>query len=175
MGVQEKYYATLITPEGKEIDLSSNIRYDYELHLDKSNIKGKVISNAVVVFCRMNQITSLDLPNAEKVNCVCNEITSLNLPNAIKVNCSSNPIKSLKLPKARFVSFTETSLNAIVTDCGEFKRTIWSQKVGDNIYTYIGCGCFTLEKAIEAINEKYSGKEAEDYINKVKQSQSLAE
>ena len=58
-------------------------------------------------------------------------------------------------------------------DCGSIDRQIWSQRVGETIYTYIGCGRFTLEEAIVAINKRYSDQEAVDYINKVKLSQSL--
>ena len=97
------------------------------------------------------------MPNATNVYCDNNQLTSLDLPNVIEVYCHNN------------------NLTSLVKNCGNEKRTIWSQKIDKIIYTYIGCGRFTLHEAIESINKKYTGKDAEDYINKVKLSQSLVD
>ena len=65
---------------------------------------------------------------------------------------------SLVIPKYNILN--------IVHYCGERNRVIYILKEDPN-RIHIGCGKFTKEKAIEAINKKYSNKEQQDYINKV--------
>ena len=73
---------------------------------------------------------------------------------------SENFVKefSLVIPKYNILN--------IVHYCGKNNRPIYITK-NNPTKVVIGCGKFTKEKAIEAINKKYNGNEALDYINKV--------
>ena len=51
---------------------------------------------------------------------------------------------------------------------GKYNRCIYIKKDNPNII-YIGCFSGTKPEAIKAINEKYSGQEAIDYISKVEE------
>lgn len=93
--------------------------------------------------------------------------------NATEVYCYNNQLSSLDLPNATSVSCKNNNLSSLVNNCGIHNRTIWSQKIKGKIYTYIGCGRFTLEEAKVAILKKYPRDKAETYIEKVKLSQSL--
>ena len=131
------------------------------------------LPNATFVSCKNNQLSSLDLPNATEVYCYNNQLSSLDLPNATFVSCENNQLSSLDLPNATSVSCHNNQLSSLVNNCGIHNRTIWSQKIKGKIYTYIGCGRFTLEEAKVAILKKYPRDKAETYIEKVKLSQSL--
>ena len=65
---------------------------------------------------------------------------------------------SLVIPKYNILN--------IVHYCGKLNRVIYILKEDPN-RIHIGCGKFTKEEAIAAINKKYSGKEQQEYINKV--------
>ncbi len=93
--------------------------------------------------------------------------------NAAEVSCHNNQLSSLDLPNATEVYCKNNNLSSLVNNCGIHNRTIRSQKIKGKIYTYIGCGRFTLEEAKVAILKKYPRDKAETYIEKVKLSQSL--
>ena len=59
-----------------------------------------------------------------------------------------------------------TSILFSAFNCGRLNRVIYILKDNPN-KIHIGCGKFTKEEAIEAISKKYSGKEQQEYINKV--------
>ena len=165
------YYAYIIDSNGlkKEFEVyESGI-----LNIGNKNLKGILFSNAAEVCCYNNQLSGLDLPNATEVYCYNNQLSSLDLPNATFVSCENNQLSSLDLPNATRVSCKNNNLSSLVNNCGIHNRTIWSQKIKGKIYTYIGCGRFTLEEAKVAILKKYPRDKAETYIEKVKLSQSL--
>ena len=56
----------------------------------------------------------------------------------------------------------------VVERCGENKRTIYLNKI-DNTIVHVGCFYGTKDEAIEAISKKYSGKDKEEYINKIEE------
>lgn len=93
--------------------------------------------------------------------------------NATTIDCDNNNLTSLVAPNATYIYCKNNQLTSLVDNCGHEKRSIFSQKVNNIIYTYIGCSRVTLEEAIKAIRNKYSGGKAEEYINKVVLSQSL--
>lgn len=66
-----------------------------------------------------------------------------------------------------FSSFlSEYKILKVVHNCGDNNRPIYITKDNPN-KVVIGCGSFTKEEAIVAINKKYKGDDALDYINKV--------
>ena len=67
---------------------------------------------------------------------------------------------SLVIPKYNILN--------IVHYCGKLNRVIYILKEDPN-RIHIGCGKFTKEEAIAAINKKYVDNEALDYIDKVKE------
>jgi len=183
------YYAYIIDSNGlkKEFEVSES----GTLNIGNKNLKGILFSNATEVYCYNNHLSSLYLPNATFVSCYNNHLSSLYLPNATFVRCENNNLSSLYLPNATFVYCQinnlssldlpnatriycqNNNLSSLVNNCGIHNRTIWSQKIKGKIYTYIGCGRFTLEEAKVAILKKYPRDKAETYIEKVKLSQSL--
>jgi len=62
---------------------------------------------------------------------------------------------------------------AVVHYCGEYNRPIYILKDNPN-KIYIGCFYGTQEEAIKAINKKYNGKEAKEYVSKVNKCFELA-
>lgn len=56
----------------------------------------------------------------------------------------------------------------IVHNCGHDKRSIWL-RLDDKRRIQIGCGIFTKDEAIRAINRKYVGPDATDYVDKVEE------
>ena len=65
----------------------------------------------------------------------------------------------------------DTAITGSVHDCGERKRTIcaYNHPTKGRVVS-LGCFVGTENECIEAINNKYSGKAAADYIAKVKQA-----
>jgi len=170
MKATEKYYARATDMYGKTIELK--VDEDGTLFCGFMNLVA-LESNATCVYCNNNNLTNLDLPNAIRVRCYNNKLTSLYLPNTKKVHCYNNKLTKLSLPNARIVCCENNELKSIIKDCGNYDRQIWSQRIGETIYVYIVCGRFTLDEAVYSINKKYSGKEAKDYIEKVRLSQKL--
>jgi len=163
---------TLVCKFMRLVTLESNAK---KVFCDNNELTSLILPSASTVYCTNNQLTILDLPNATEVYCRNNKLTNLDLPNATEVYCEDNKLTSLDLPNAKEIYCDDNPLKSIVKNCGNLNRQIWSQRIGKTIYTYIGCGRFTLDEAIKAINKKYSGKEAEDYIEKVRLSQDLVE
>jgi hypothetical protein len=64
-----------------------------------------------------------------------------------------------------------TAITGSVYNCGNYGRTICAYKhTSGNVVVSLGCFVGTLDECAAKISEKYTGRDAEEYISKVRQA-----
>lgn len=108
------YFAKATDIEGNEIHIP--VADDGTVQVSGGQKIRSLQTNALKVFCRNNELESLEAPEAISVGCNKNKLTHLSLPNAEHVHCAENKLETLHAPKATQVKCMRNKLTTLTLE-----------------------------------------------------------